>query len=107
MDKMQPLEVFGNDLASLKMNLGQKEQKFSKKAENGFLAIIVSNDSKMSSYFVRNDNFCMQKPWEAQIKKKKILRKKKLTFLVHALLKLYMLPKWGFASVGINSEHGN
>ena len=86
MDKMQPLEVFGNDLASLKMNLGQKEQKFSKKAENGFLALILSNDSKMSSYFVRNDNFCMQKPWEAQIKKKKFLRKKRLTFLVHALL---------------------
>ena len=86
MDKMQPLEVFGNDLASLKMNLGQKEQKFSKKAENGFSAIILSNDSKMSSYFVRNDNFCMQKPWEAQMKKKKFLWKKKLTFLVHALL---------------------
>ena len=76
MDKMQPLEVFGNDLASLKMNLGQKEQKFSKKAENGFLALILSNDSKMSSYFVRNDNFCMQKPWEAQIKKKIFCGKK-------------------------------
>ena len=76
MDKMQPLEVFGNDLASLKMNLGQKEQKFSKKAENGFLAIILSNDSKMSSYFVRNDNFCMQKPWEAQMKKKNFCGKK-------------------------------
>ena len=80
MDKMQPLEVFGNDLASLKMNLGQKEQKFSKKAENGFLALILSNDSKMSSYFVRNDNFCMQKPWEAQMKKKNFCGKKNSLF---------------------------
>ena len=62
------------------MNLGQKEQKLSKKAENGFLAIILSNDIKMSSYFVRNDNFCMQKPWEAQIKKKKIFAEKKTHF---------------------------
>ena len=76
------------------MNLGQKEQKLSKKAENGFLAIILSNDIKMSSYFVRNDNFCMQKPWEAQIKKKNFLRKKKLTFLVHALLDILFLDKF-------------
>ena len=44
MDKFQPVEVFGSDLASIEINLEQKVQKLSKKAENGFLAITLSPD---------------------------------------------------------------
>ena len=63
MDKFLPVEVFGSDLASIEINLEQKVQKLSKKAENGFLAITLSPDCEMSSYFVTSDNFCIHKQW--------------------------------------------
>ena len=36
MDKFQPVEGIGSDVASIEINLEQKVQKLSKKAENGF-----------------------------------------------------------------------
>ena len=52
MDKFQPVEGIGSDVASIEINLEQKVQKLSKKAENGFLAITLSPDCEMSSYLV-------------------------------------------------------
>ena len=63
MDKFQPVEGIGSDVASIEINLKQKVQKLSKKAENGFLAITPSPDCEMSSYFVTSDNFCIHKQW--------------------------------------------
>ena len=63
MDKFQPVEGIGSYVASIEINLEQKVQKLSKKAENGFLAITLSPDCEMSSYFVASDNFCIHKQW--------------------------------------------
>ena len=63
MDKFQPVEGIGSDVASIEINLEQKVQKLSKKAENGFLAITLSPDCEMSSYLVTRDNFCIHKQW--------------------------------------------
>ena len=48
MDQKQPLEVIGNDLVSIQMIPGQKEQKLSKKAKNGKLAITLNYTSHMN-----------------------------------------------------------
>ena len=61
MDQKQPLEVIGNDLVSIQMIPEQKEQKLSKKAKKSQLAVTLSSSSEMNSFFVMNDNFCMQK----------------------------------------------
>jgi len=71
MDKFQPVEGIGSDVASIEINLEQKVQKLSKKAENGFLAITLSPDCEMSSYFVTSDNFCIHKQWRDQKNKLK------------------------------------
>ena len=42
MDEMSPLEVFGSDLASIFLNLGQIEQKLFKNAENLKLTVTLS-----------------------------------------------------------------
>ena len=49
MDKFQPVEGIRSEVASIEINLEQKVQKLSKKAENGFLAITLSPDCEMSS----------------------------------------------------------
>ena len=64
MDKFQPVEGIGSNVASIEINLEQKVQKLSKKAENGFLAITLSPDGEMSSYVVTSDNFCIHKQWQ-------------------------------------------
>ena len=87
MDQKQPLEVIGNDLVSIQMIPGQKEQKLSKKAKNSQLAITLSSSSEMNSFFVTNDNFCMQKQWPVQKNKLNFFAQKKLDFLVSSLLK--------------------
>ena len=51
--------IMQTDIA--KRLLEQKVQKLSKKAENGFLAITLSPDCEMSSFFVTSDNFCIHK----------------------------------------------
>ena len=66
MDQKQPLEGIGNDLVSIQMIPGQKEQKLSKNAKNRLLAIILSGISEMNSFLVMNDNFCKQKQWSVQ-----------------------------------------
>ena len=66
MDKFQPVEGIGSDVASIEINLEQKVKKLSKKAENGFLAITLSPDCEMRSYFVTSDNFCIHKQWRDQ-----------------------------------------
>ena len=67
MDKFQPVEGIGSDVASIEINLEQKVQKLSKKAENGFLAITQRvPDCEMSSYFVTSNNFCIHKQWRDQ-----------------------------------------
>ena len=71
MDKFQPVEGIGSDVASIEINLEQKVQKLSKKAENGFLAITLSPDCEMRSYFVTCDNFCIHKQWQDQKNKLK------------------------------------
>ena len=86
MDQKQPLEVIGNDLVSIQMIPGQKEQKLSKKAKNSQLAITLSSSSEMNSFFVTNDNFCMQKQWPVQKNKLNFFAQKKLDFLVPLLL---------------------
>ena len=86
MDQKQPLEVIGNDLVSIQMIPGQKEQKLSKKAKNSQLAITLSSSSEMNSFFVTNDNFCMQKQWLVQKNKLNFFAQKKLDFLVPLLL---------------------
>ena len=91
MDQKQPLEVIGNDLVSIQMIPGQKEQKLSKKAKNSQLAITLSSSSEMNSFFVTNDNFCMQKQWPVQKNKLNFFAQKKLDFLVPLLLKLATL----------------
>ena len=63
MDKSQPVEGIGSDVASIEINLEQKVQKLFKKAENGFLAVTLSPDCEMSSYFVTSDNFCIHEQW--------------------------------------------
>ena len=90
MDQKQPLEVIGNDLVSIQMIPGQKEQKLSKKAKNSQLAITLSSSSEMNSFFVTNDNFCMQKQWPVQKNKLNFFAQKKLDFLVPLLLKTQM-----------------
>ena len=89
MDQKQPLEVIGNDLESIQMIPGQKEQKLSKKAKNSQLAVTLSSSSEMNSFFVTNDNFCMQKQWPVQKNKLNFFAQKKLDFLVSSLLKKY------------------
>ena len=89
MDQKQPLEVIGNDLVSIQMIPGQKEQKLSKKAKNSQLAVTLSSSSEMNSFFVTNDNFCMQKQWQVQKKKVNFFVYRKLNFLIHVLLMLH------------------
>ena len=69
MTQMQPLDVLGIVLAPIQIILGQIEQKLSKKAKNTKLAITLNCTSGMNSFFVTNDNFCMQKQWQVQKKK--------------------------------------
>ena len=88
MDQKQPLEVIGNDLVSIQMIPGQKEQKLSKKAKNSQLAITLSSSSEMNSFFVTDNNFCMQKQWPVQKNKLNFFAQKKLDFLVPLLLKI-------------------
>ena len=69
MTQMQPLDVLGIVLEPIQIILGQIEQKLSKKAKNTKLAITLNCTSGMNSFFVTNDNFCMQKQWQVQKKK--------------------------------------
>ncbi len=85
---MQPLDVVGIVLAPIQIILGQIEQKLSKKAKNTKLAITLNCTCGMNSFLETNDNFCMQKQWQVQKKKKKILIYRKLKYLILQLLKV-------------------
>ena len=105
MDQKQPLEVIGNDLVSIQMIPGQKEQKLSKKAKNSQLAITLSSSSEMNSFFVTNDNFFMQKQWPVQKNKLNFFAQKKLDFLVPLLLKIYLCHMHRAIGFGNNTPH--
>ena len=86
MTQMQPLDVLGIVLEPIQIILGQIEQKLSKKAKNTKLAITLNCTSGMNSFLETNDNFCMQKQWQVQKKKKIFLIYRKLKYLILQLL---------------------
>ena len=93
---MQPLDVLGIVLAPIQIILGQIEQKLSKKAKNTKLAITLNCTSGMNSFLETNDNFCMQKQWQVQKKKKNYLIYRKLKYLI---LQLLIFIKWPISCI--------